>query len=294
VRLEQDAAAGTVKVYVRDEHFTTYHYGEAARVPFLWPVRGEGGVALTRNYPMGEDAPVEGRKDHRHHISIWTAFGDVNGADTWHRAPIKTKSLEVMSGDAFGAIRTLNVWCDNRGEPLVDELREYRFYDGPAGVRLIDQTISFTAAHGDVTFGDNKEGLVAFRIRPEIQGNEAGVLTDSKGNQGERKVYGTPGPWMDYSGLIEGVGNRGIALFSHPGNFRQPCWHVRDYGLFAANPFALSDVAKLDEDGSYELKEGETLTLSFRFYVHTGDVEEASVANYYAAYANAPRAAWAE
>ena len=26
---------------------------------------------------------------------------------------------------------------------------------------------------------------------------------------------------------------------SHPDNFRQPRWHVRDYGLMLANPFAL-------------------------------------------------------
>ncbi len=296
VRLEHDLDTKIVAVYVRDTHFTSYNYGDVSRIPCLWPVYAENGVTITRNYPMGEDKPIDGRMDdHRHHVSIWTAFGDVNGADTWHRAPIDTKSVEAESGDAFGVIRAHNVWRAPRGgDPLVDEIRELRFYDAPAGVRLFDKTITFHAAYGDVTFGDDKEGVVAFRIRPEIQGNQAGVLTNAAGGQGEREVYGTPTPWMDYSGPIEGVGTRGLALFSHPDNFREPCWHVRDYGLAAANPFALSDVCRFDEDGSYELAEGESLTLQFRFYIHTGDVEEAEVAKHYTGYASMPTAAWAE
>lgn len=294
VRLEHDAEAGAVAVYIRDEHFTTYNFGNDLRIPFLWPVHAEGGVTITRNFPMGPDEPVEGRKDHPHHVSLWTAFGDVNGADTWHRAPIRTQSIVVESGDALGVIRAHNVWCDTDGAPQVDEIREYRFYDGPAGVRFIDQTIAFVAAHGEVVFGDNKEGLVAFRIRPEIQGNEAGLLTNAEGMQRERRVYGTPVPWMDYSGPIGGIGNRGIALFSHPGNFRPPCWHVRDYGLFAANPFALSDVCRMDEGGAYTLAEGENLTLLYRYFVHSGDVEEAGVAQRYDDFAVTPKAAWAE
>ncbi len=294
VRLEHNTEEGGVAVYIRGAHFTTYNYGDVSRIPCLWPVYSENGVTVTRNYPMAADAPMEGRKDHRHHVSIWTAFGDVNGADTWHRAPINTKSVETESGDAFGVIRAHNVWADNRDEPIVDEIREYRFYDAPAGIRLFDHTITFNAVYGDVVFGDDKEGIVAFRVRPELQGNEAGLLTNAAGDQGERNVYGTPMPWMDYSGHIDGAGNRGIALFSHPDNFREPCWHVRDYGLAAANPFALSDVCRMDEDGSYTLAEGESLTLAFRFYIHTGDVEEAEVAKHYTGYANAPKAAWAE
>ena len=34
----------------------------------------------------------------------------------------------------------------------------------------------------------------------------------------------------------------GIAILNHPASFRYPTyWHVRDYGLFAANPFGLHD-----------------------------------------------------
>ena len=293
VRVNLDQAEQQAEVHVRDEHFTTYQFADDSRIPHLWPMYAEGGVTITRNFPMGKDEPVEST-DHRHHKSFWIAFGDVNGYDNWHRVPILTQKVEAGSGDAYGWIRAENVWPDADGEPIVDESREYRFYDTPASARIFDQKITFTASYGDVTFGDDKEGLVAFRIRPEIQGRNAGLLTNFEGNQGERAVYGTPGPWMDYSGPIEGVGYRGIALFSHPSNLREPAWHVRDYGLAASNPFAMSDVARLGEDGSYVLEEGETLTFLFRAYIHTGDVEQADVAGQYKAFAEGATAEWAE
>ena len=289
VNIDLDMDEQRAEVYIRGEHFTTYQFGDDSRIPHLWPMYAEDGVTITRNFPMGEDEPVEST-DHEHHKSFWTAFGDVNGYDHWHGEPIVTQNVEAESGDAYGSIRAENMWPDGDGEPIVDETRMYRFYDTPAHGRLFDHIVTFTASYGDVTFGDDKEGMVAFRIRPEIQGNEAGVLTNFEGEQTEDDVYGTPGPWMDYSGPIEDVGHRGIALFSHPSNFRDPAWHVRDYGLAAANPFALSDVAGLDEDGTYVLEEGESLTFIFRAYIHTGDAEAADVAGQYAAFAEAGEA----
>lgn len=127
---------------------------------------------------------------------------------------------------------------------------------------------------------------MAFRIRPEIQGNKSGILTNAEGKQGERDVYGLRSPWMDYSGPVEGAGVRGIAIFDHPGNFRHPTfWHVRDYGLAAANPFGMRSVAGMEEDGSYRLIEGESLTFVYRIYVHSGDVGEGKVAEMYREFA---------
>ncbi|MFP4172931.1 MAG: PmoA family protein [Candidatus Hydrogenedentota bacterium] len=284
VNIDLDMDEQQAEVHIRGEHFTTYQFGDDSRIPHLWPMHAEGGVTITRNYPLGEDEPVEST-DHEHHHSFWTAFGDVNGHDHWHDLPIVTQNVEAESGDDSGWIRAENMWPDDEGDPIVDETREYRFYDTPAHGRIFDHTVTFTASYGDVSFGDYKEGMVAFRIRPEIQGDEAGVLTNFEGEQGEENIYGAPGPWIDYSGPIEGVGQRGIALFSHPSNFREPPWHVRDYGLAAANPFALSGVAGLDEDGTYVLEEGESLTFIFRAYIHSGDVEEADVAGQYEAFA---------
>jgi len=286
VHIQLDKEAGKAQVYIRGEHFTTYNFHENNRIPYLWPVYADGGITITRNWPMGEDDPEI--TDHPHHQSLWTAFGDVNGSDHWHNEPIITESVEVQSEDDYGLIRAQGYWADEHGTPIVDEIREYRFYDSPASGRIFDHTITFIASNGDVTFGDDKEGMFAFRIRTEIQGNRAGVLTNSEGKQGESEVYGTPGPWMDYSGPIEGVGVRGIALFSHPGNIRLPAWHVRNYGLVGCNFFAMQDVAGLDEAGTYVLSEGDEITFHARFYIHNGDAEQAGVSEQYEEFARTP------
>jgi len=283
VHIAVDEEAGEAVVNIRGEHFTTLHFGEDARTPILWPVNAEGGAGVTRNWPMGEDEPES--RDHPHHRSLWTSFGDVNGHDSWHRTPITVERIEAGSGDDFGWIRIETVWRERDGTPIVDETRVYHFHDSEPSARIIDQETTLHAVHGDVTFTENKEGFFALRIRPEIQGNRAGTLTNSEGEQGERAVYGTPAPWMDYSGEIEGVGVRGIAIFSHPDNLRLPAWHVRDYGLMGCNFFAMQQVAGLDEAGTHTVPEGEDFTLRARYFVHSGDVEEAGVAARFAEYA---------
>lgn len=292
VVVEVDEEAGEAEVHIRGEHFTTLHFGDHARIPYLWPVHAHGGVTVTRNWPMGTDEPES--RDHPHHMSMWTSFGDVNGTDHWHRAPIRTDRVEAGSGDAFGWIRAYNSWLDRDGDVIVEEVREYVFLDAPSTARTIDQTTTFIASNGDVTFGDDKEGFFGFRIRPSIQGNRAGLLTNSEGKQGESEVYGTPAPWMDYSGEIEGVGYRGIALMSHPSNFRLPAWHVRNYGLVGCNFFAMKNVAGMDEEGTHTLPAGESMTLRARYLVHSGNVRQAGIATRFLEYSQPPAVAWAD
>lgn len=287
VTLHHDEQAKTVEVVVRGETFTTYHYGSKRHVPFLWPVNGEGGVGLTRNFPMGSDEPPS--KDHPHHVSLYLTHGDVNGHDFWHvdrgrSGTIRTVALETGASEGSAWIRARNHWLPrNRESPLLESVQELRFHDGPPGARFFDFDITFTASQGDVTFGDTKEGFFALRLRPEMQGDKGGVLTNAHGARGEAAVYGKPSAWMDYSGPVKGHGTRGIALFDHPDNPIAAQWHVRDYGLAALNPFGRRSVARL-ADGSHTLKAGESLALRYRVLVHSGDVSEADVAGHYARY----------
>lgn len=83
----------------------------------------------------------------------------------------------------------------------------------------------------------------------------------------------------------------GIAIFDHPDNLRHPTyWHVRDYGLFAANPFGIHDFVPGTPKGTgdYLLKRGESLTLRYRLCLHRGRTEEANIAQHYQAFRYAP------
>ena len=78
----------------------------------------------------------------------------------------------------------------------------------------------------------------------------------------------------------------GIAIFDHPDNPRHPTtWHVRDYGLFAANPFGLHDFEKnLNTRGDLVIPKGQEVTFRYRFYLHEGDEQQAKVADTYKEY----------
>jgi hypothetical protein len=78
----------------------------------------------------------------------------------------------------------------------------------------------------------------------------------------------------------------GIAIFDHPSNPRHPTtWHVRDYGLFAVNPFGIHDFEKKPKGaGNLTIPAGKSVTFRYRFYIHSGTTEEAKVAERYEDY----------
>ncbi|MDP7638557.1 MAG: PmoA family protein, partial [Candidatus Hydrogenedentes bacterium] len=298
VRLEKRDGEDVIEVYVNGKLFTAYHYSNENRKPFLWPVLGEGKRSVTRDYPIG---PKEKTDDHIHHVSLYTAYGDVNGVDCWGEGEGSgyqhTNEAEWGSGDAYGWIRADNVWQDKDRNPVVSEARAYRFYNGPESSRLIDMRITFRADYGDVRFGDTKEGgLVGVRMADGLREKGGkGLVTTAAGAAGAKAAWGKPAAWCDYSGRLARLGVRGLAVFDHPTNLRHPTsWHVRDYGLMAANCFGYSHFTDGKQNGDFTLKSGESITFFYRVYVHSGDVEESDVAGHYADFANPPRARWGE
>ena len=99
--------------------------------------------------------------------------------------------------------------------------------------------------------------------------------------------WGTRGNWCDYWGPVEGK-TAGIAIFDNPQNPRHPTWwHVRTYGLFAANPFGKAQFEKLEDKhaGDFKVAPGQSVTFRYRFYFHAGDTDQAKVAQHYDEYA---------
>ena len=105
--------------------------------------------------------------------------------------------------------------------------------------RWIDFLIAITATNGPVTFGDTKEGTFGMRVAESmrVEAKHGGRIVNSRG-QTDAAAWGKPAEWVDYHGPVDGQ-TLGIAILNHPASFRFPTgWHVRTYGLFAANPFA--------------------------------------------------------
>ena len=295
VAIEKEEGQDALDIRIYDKLFSTYHYSKEYKKPFLWPVIAEGDVGITRDFPMGEKDLTD---DHPHHKSFYVAYGNVNGVDCWGEGENSgfqvTQDVKWGSGQAYGWITATNLWQSKEHETVLTERREYRFYAGPEKARLVDVEVTFEATHGDVLFGDTKEGgIVTVRMRDTMTEEEGGTITNAEGGVGAGACWGKPAAWCDYSAPVDDVGVRGIAIFDHPTNLRAPTrWHVRDYGLMGANCFGLSHFVGEGANGDYLLKAGDTLTFKYRVYVHSGDVKEAAVAGRYADYAAPPEVAW--
>ena len=293
-RISLETRSDRVVVTVDGEPFTEYLFAkQGLRRPVLFPLHGPHGQTLTRSWPVGPRAPGD-PDDHPHHESFWFAHGDVNGHDFW--APRRGERIEQVSLDHVGdgRIEATSRWVTGDGTIVCTDRRVLGFTaEGPD--RIIDHTITITASHGPLVFGDTKEGTMALRVRPELNVNQAkggppatGHYVNDGGDRDEA-AWGKPAAWVDLSGTLAGV-SVGIACFDHPANLRHPtCWHARDYGLFSANPFGLHDFTKAQQGaGRFRLAEGESLTLRHRWLLHAGDADTAKVADRYAAWARDP------
>jgi hypothetical protein len=258
--------------------------------PVLWPIIGPTGKPMTRDYPMRDTANEA--KEHPHHRSLWFTHGNVNGADFWAEEPegksrgvIKhIEFLKIASGKP-ALIATRNAWLAPRGKKLCEDERTLRF-DANGDARWIDFDITIKATDGAVTFGDTKEGTFGIRVARtlSVDAKQGGKIINSRGQINEA-AWGQAASWVDYHGPIDGQ-TVGVAIFNHPSSFRFPTyWHVRTYGLFAANPFGVHDFTSGKQTGGAQtIAPGETITLRYRVFFHRGDQRDGKVAEAFETY----------
>lgn len=270
---------GFVRVLVSGQLFTQYQFASDFAKPFLGPVYGPYGDEITRAL----DPSI---KEHPHHRGIFLAHGDVNGEEIWnepegkHGRCVHRKMLTLKSGPVCGEIATLNDWVSRDGKPLLQDVRRFKFYSTPESCRVIDVDLLLKASFGPVDLGATKEaGFLGIRMHPDVtvDARLGGRIENANGGVGESECWSRPSPWVDYSGWVQG--NRvGISALDHPENPRAPSkWHVRDYGLFAANPWYW--------DGPMRIETDQTLRFRYRILIHAGDAQAARVQDHYLLYA---------
>jgi hypothetical protein len=287
--VELRRTGSNVEVVVGGKPLTEYRTDDGPK-PYYFPVIGPTGAAVTRAYPM---KTVEGEdKDHPHQRSLWFTHGKVNGVDFWsemkgHGSIKETAKKTVVGGSAVGLIRTTDDWIGPDGRKVCEDERVVRFYDTAKG-RVFDFDITLKATDGPVTFGDTKEGMFGVRVASsmDVDKKKGGKITNAEGLTDE-KAWGQPSPWVDYTGPVEGE-TLGVAILNHPESFRHPTtWHVRTYGLFAANPFGWHDFGQ-KRSGDHTLKPGESIRFRYRLILHTGDTASAHLPQAYQAYTSPP------
>ena len=289
-----------IDVMIVGKLFTSYLYGENMTKPLLVPVRTPSGIEVSRRYPLTE---IEGGStDHEHHVGIFFAVDLVNGVKFWNNnslsPQIRHKEItEAVSGSGTGKISAVANWVDENKQVLLEENRTMLFIAEHEHEYAIDLSIDLTAKCPHVLFEDIEEGMLAIRLSdylresdPEIsprQGkslpNESvtgtGRYFSSNGDITAKNVWGKRARWVALQGIRQGK-VVGIAILNHPASINYPTyWHVRNYGLFSANPLGQGDFQR-QQPKKYRknkvmplrltLEEGETAHFRFLVIVYEG------------------------
>jgi hypothetical protein len=278
-----------LKVMLDRQLFTEYQLGVGHK-PFFFPLIGPTGEPFTRAYPM---LNVEGEDhDHPHQRSCWFTHGKVNGVDFWSEGKQagtirETGRKLIATGPVVARFTTTNEWRSPDDRKICVDERTMTFYDTES-TRVVDFDFRVSASEGPLTFGDTKEGMFGLRVAStmDVTRKEGGRIRNAEGLVDD-KAWGKASPWVDYVGPVKDK-LVGIAIINHPVSFRYPTtWHVRTYGLFAANPFGWHDFGRT-EHGDYTIPNGQSVKFSYRVILHEGDTHSANVPRMAAAYIKPP------
>jgi len=294
-----------IRVEVDGGPFAAYVIDESNK-PYLWPVIGPTGKAMTRAFPM-QDLPAEpaAQRDHPHHRGITFGHESFASTDSWHDAStfakddatrhrlaslgrIAHRDFSLLAIDGDRAI--VEERCDHldpAGKTIIIERRRLIFRADQARRTIeIDQEFRPSPDAGTVRVGDNKDAGLYVRVPASmaVDSKLGGTIVNSDG-QLDKEAWSKPARWCDYHGPVEGE-PLGIAILNHPASHRHPTrWHVRTYGLFAANPFAGRGYDPTLPDASSTLAPGDVLRLHHRILLHTGDERAAAVEDAWQQYA---------
>ena len=294
--LALEREAGAIAVTIDGRPFTTYFFGSAAPKTYFHPVRAVDGTQLSRSYPMA-DVPGEA-KDHPHHRGLWFAHGSVNGVDFWaEKAGATGRIVSTGNPEAFvegdsAVIRDRRRWLAADGRQICTDQLAVKITSLPIG-SFWEVSLTLEApADGPLVLGDTKEGAFALRLARwmtlphRAQGRDepgVGQMVNSVGGSGAG-IWGKRAEWVDYFAPRDGQ-VYGVAFFDAASNPRHPTWwHVRDYGLFAANPFGRHDFEGLKDQpriGDMTIPAGQSVTFRYGVLVHLGDTQAADVAGHY-------------
>jgi hypothetical protein len=286
---------GRVDVLIDGKLFTSYLYKGRTK-PVLYPVHGPDQVPMTRNFPLRDG--VEGEaKDHPHHESLWYTHGNVNGENFWLLGKAKIEALGdplvvTVTHDkvATATLNARNRWLAADGKPVLVDHTVITCTQEADGTRTLDYDVTLTAPFGELTFADDKEGVMGIRTHPALQlkadkstPQANGQAINSEGDKG-KDVWGKRAQWVAYWARVpkENGPVYGVAIFDHPSNPRHPTyWHARDYGLIAANPFGVAHFTNQQKTqpklGEFKVPAGGRARFAYRFVFFKGDPEQATV-----------------
>jgi hypothetical protein len=263
-----------INVTIDNKYFTSYIFSDDEKYPFFYPVNGPlsgGSVTSMRNgeYP--------------HHSSLFFGCDLVNGGNYWQegleRGRIISVNAEIVRQGGDTVIITDEcIWSRPGAISPVKDARTFTITAPSATICQIDVEIKMEMLN-DVTIKKTNHSLFSVRMAADLSVKNGGTMINTEGAKSEKETFGKKSPWMDYYGK-RGDAIEGIAILQHPSNPWYPSpWFTRDYGFMSPTPMYWP------ENGTDTfLKKGTVLNLRYRVLVHSGDNNQAKIAEEFEKY----------
>ncbi|HEY2412454.1 MAG TPA: PmoA family protein [Pirellulaceae bacterium] len=262
------------KAHVEPPAGVNAKYGRSAHIH---PVRTPNGAIVTDELPP----------DHLHQSGIFLAFTKTQfegrDVDFWNlgggKGRVRFKSAQAgASGPIFASFRTehehVDLTADNDkgeigktsgGKVALNETWDVRVWTPgwKSGYWLFDIDSSIRCAtESPLKLPEYHYGGMAIRAARQWTPKEVSFLT----SEGDDRLKGnhTRPRWCDIHGLVEGQ-TAGIALMTHPGNFRFP----EPLRIHDKMPYMVYTPSFL---GDWEIAPGTIHRARYRFVVHDGEM----------------------
>ncbi len=200
----------------------------------------------------------------------------------------------MSEGKEKGELEVTAEWVTSDGTTILQEDTKFIFSGDAAAIRSVERITTLTALEEEVSFKDNKEGMLGLRMahelehpsdKPELFTDASGKATNvptmnndgvtgryhsSEGMEGDA-VWGTRGKWVNLAGKINNE-DISVILMDHPKNVGHPTyWHARGYGLFAANNLGQKALSNGKEELNFKLAPGKKVTFRHKVLIHSGN-----------------------
>jgi hypothetical protein len=205
-----------------------------------------------------------------HHRGIFIGWNKITfqgkDYDRWHMKGgeiVHQKFASLKAGPDAASFTSLTHWNDAEGQPILEEQRTIGFQRAPPPARLlIDFTAKLNANRGEVLLGGDPEHAgIHFRPADEVIRKETVyVFPREKADARKDLDY----PWVGETCTLRGK-RFSVVDMNHPDNPKKTKFSAyRDYGRFGA--FFIAPI-----------KNGESLTLKYRFLIADGEMPAAEV-----------------
>lgn len=263
---------GKIEFKVNGNVFSNYVMSEDEKYPYMFPLNGpsKGSVTSMRN------------SDYPHHSSLFISCDRLNGGNYWHEGLERGQILSVRadiieSGGEIAIIESESIWRREGGSSPIFDRRIISVSSPSIDKTIVDFDVILEMLE-DVTILKTGHSLFSARVAPDFAVYNGGIIVNAEGEKGEKATYGKKSAWVDYYGK-RGDKFEGIAIIQHPSNDLLPPWWTRDYGFFAPDPAAWPENGE-----SLSFKKGESVNLRYRVIIHSGNTEEAGIAEEYEKY----------